>query len=219
MTAVYPAPWKLKGRGYIFLYKFPGSFETHPAFKSNLTEEPFSGFGTLMLVDYNESDAGPYRELLFIPGEFTFLRKKYYSITKIYVSSMESVENGRRNWGIPKELADFDIIPLGGNKERIIVKKDGNIFFDVTLKKRYIPFKVNTKYISNAIVQKLEDDTIFFTEFNGTGIGKLAFLKSITCDGKYFPDISSVRPLVITAIDNFNIEFPEAEKILLLPKK
>ncbi len=216
MTAVYPAPWKLKGRGYIFLYKFPRSFETNPAFKSNLTDEPFSGFGTLMLVDYEESDAGPYRELLFIPGEFTFLRKKYYSITKIYVSSMESVENGRRNWGIPKELADFEIIPLGRKKERIIVKKDGTVFFDVTLKKRYIPFKVNTKYISNAIVQKLEGDTIFFTEFNGTGIGKLALLKSIRCDGKYFPEICSVKPLVVTAIDDFKIEFPEAEKIKLV---
>ncbi len=216
MTAVYPAPWKLKGRGYIFLYKFPRSFETNPAFKSNITSEPFSGFGTLMLVDYAESDAGPYRELLFIPGEFTFLRKKYYSITKIYVSSMESVENGKKNWGIPKELADFEIIPLGRNKERIIVKKDGIAFFDVTLKKRYIPFKVNTKYISNAIVQKLEDDTIFLTEFNGTGTAKLALLKSIRCDEKYFPKICSVKPLVVTAIDDFKIEFPEAEKIRLI---
>ncbi len=218
MTAVYPAPWKLKGRGYIFLYNFPRRFENDPYFKSNLTEQPFSGLGTIMLVDYEESDAGPYKELLFIPGEFTFLRKKYYSITKIYVSTMESVENGRRNWGIPKEHADFEMIPLGGNKERIIVKKDGTVFFDVTLKKRYIPFRVNTKYISHAIVQKLEDDTIYFTEFNGTGTAKLALLKSISCNEKYFPDICSVKPLVVTAISDFTIEFPEAEKILLLKK-
>ena len=218
MTDVYPAPWKLNGEGYIFLYKFPSRFENDPAFKSNLTDEPFSGLGTIMLVDYKKSNAGPYKELLFIPGEFTFLRKKYYSITKIFVSTMESVENGRRNWGIPKEHADFETIPLGGNKERIKVKKEDTVFFDVTLKKRFVPFKVNTKYISNAIVQKLGDDTIYFTEFNGTGTAKLASLKSISCNEKYFPDICSVKPLVVTAISDFNIEFPEAEKILLLKK-
>jgi hypothetical protein len=215
MTNQYPAPWSLKGKGYIFLYRFPRSFEKNPAFISSVTSEPFGGFGTVMLVDYSESNAGPYRELLFIPGEFSFLKKKYYSITKIYVSTMESVDNGRKNWGIPKEHADFEIITIDKKTERIIVKKDGTVFFDVTLKKRCIPFRVNTKYISHAIAQKLHSETVFITEFQGSGTAKFAALKSISCDEKFFPKICAVKPLVVTAIDNFTIEFPEADKLIL----
>ncbi len=211
MQQTFPAPWKLKGNGYIFLYRFSSKFRKDPAFRIPLSDEPFSGFGTVMLVDYHESDAGPYRELLFIPGEFKYLYKKYYSITKIYVSTMASVENGRRNWGIPKELADFQITPLKGNRERIIVSKEGKPFFDVTIKKRKLNFRVNTKLVSNALVQKLDDnDTIFFTEFNGSGRGRMAKLEKISCDGDLFPKICSERPLAVTAIEDFNIEFPVA---------
>ncbi len=214
MTAEYPAPWKLKGDGYIFLYKFSSHFRKDPSFRIPLTSEPFSGFGTVMLVDYKESNAGPYRELLFIPGEFKYLYKKYYSITRIFVSTMESVENGRRNWGIPKELADFKTIPLDGNRERIIVSKDGIPFFDVTIKKKRFNFRVSTKHVSNALVQQLEnEETVFFTEFIGSGRGRLAKLEEISCDKNYFPEICSQRPLAVTAIEDFNIEFPVADKL------
>jgi len=210
MTQKYPAPWKLKGNGYIFLYKFPRSFSDDPAFRIGLNDQPFSGFGTVMLVDYTESNAGPYKELLFIPGEFPYLHKKFYSITKIYVSTMESVVNGRENWGIPKELADFRTESLGKNRERLIVSRDGIPFFDVVMKKKALSFKVNTKYISHALVQQLEDETIFFTEFNGTGRGRMASLESISCNEKFFPKICPVKPLAVTAIEDFSIEFPVA---------
>jgi len=209
VTKLFPAPWKLQGNGYIFLYKFPKKFRDDPSFSIPLTDEPFSGFGTVMLVDYHESDAGPYRELLFIPGEFKYLYKKFYSVTKIYVSTMESVINGRKNWGIPKEHADFKIISLGKNRERIIVSKDGVPFFDVTLKKKAFNFRISTRYISNALVQKVdESENIYFTQFNGRGRGRIAKLESISCNEEFFPKICSQRPIAVTAVEDFNIEFP-----------
>ncbi len=209
-TRKVPAPWNLTGNGYIFLYKFPKKFKESPFFHISLSDKPSSGFGTIMLVDYVKSDAGPYKELLFIPGEFEYLYKKFYSITKIYVSTMESVDNGRANWGIPKELADFETTKLDKKRERIIVKKDGAVIFDAILRKRYVPFRVSTRYFSHALVQKLKGKTVFFTEFNGSGRGRLAVLESLYCNPAYFPEVCSLKPIAVTAVEDFRITFPVA---------
>jgi hypothetical protein len=209
-TKKIPAPWNLTGNGYIFIYRFPKECRDSPFFSISLSDKPASGFGTIMLVDYGKSDAGPYRELLFIPGEFDYLYKKFYSITKIYVSTRESVDNGRENWGIPKELADFQAVRIDRRRERIIVKREGVVVFDATLRKRYVPFRVSTKFFSHALVQKLAGKTVFFTEFNGSGRGRLAVLESIYCNPQLFPEVCSLKPIAVTAIEDFHITFPVA---------
>lgn len=55
------------------------------------------------------SGVGPYRELLFIPGAFHINGRYTFSIPKIYVSTETSVNSGIKNWGIPKEVADFTV--------------------------------------------------------------------------------------------------------------
>ena len=204
----FPAPWNLTGNGYIFAYKFPKKRSNEEYFSPDfLQDKQFTGFGTVMLVDYHESTAGPYKELLFIPGHFNYKGKKLYSITKIYVSSMESVVNGRENWGIPKELADFTIEPAGWRKERITVKKDGELVMDVTLRKFGLPYFVTTKLFPLPLIQKL-NNKLYFTKFNGSGKGLLTFAKSIKVNSKLFPDISKNHPLFIKRVENFKIEFP-----------
>ena len=115
----YPAPWNLRGKGYIFLYKFKKDFVGQNGNVPSFLDGAFAGgFGSVMLVDYEESDAGPYGELLFIPGKFRFGGQKLDTISKIYVSTMESVVNGRANWGIPKEKADFSFEKTDGGAEK-----------------------------------------------------------------------------------------------------
>ena len=119
-----PPPWKLKGNGYIFLYHFPKYFVEKFGFLADYQANRFDGdfVGTVMLVDYASSAVGSYQELLFIPGRLNFDKKKIFSISKIYVSSQDSVENGIANWGIPKELADFKITKLSEKEEIVEVK-------------------------------------------------------------------------------------------------
>ncbi|KAK6814561.1 hypothetical protein RU639_009392 [Aspergillus parasiticus] len=73
------------------------------------------GFSLCMIVRYLESPVGPYDEILWAPGVFQDPRQdksvKRYRITRIYVSSPDSIYNGRRNWNIPKTLAKFEFIP------------------------------------------------------------------------------------------------------------
>ena len=102
-NTIVPAPWKLRGDGYMFMIKLPlprGRAELFAP--TELAEARFGQFGWVMYVDYAASPVGPYRELLFNPGTFRFGARRLPSITKIYVSSQASVDSGRHNWGIPK---------------------------------------------------------------------------------------------------------------------
>lgn len=58
-----------------------------------------------MLVNYEKYPVWPYRELLIIPGKFRKSHKQ--AITKIYVDSEASTQNGRANWGVPKQTLSF----------------------------------------------------------------------------------------------------------------
>lgn len=54
----------------------------------------------VMIVRYDDSDVGPYDELIFIPGRAVnpHSGKKDMCISMIYVLTDSSVWNGRRNW-------------------------------------------------------------------------------------------------------------------------
>ena len=86
-----PAPWSLSGDGYMIFYKFTREFVAQFGFVPPELEGRFDGYlGSVMLVNYQSSPVGPYRELLFIPGKFKVengLVTRPQSITKIYVNS------------------------------------------------------------------------------------------------------------------------------------
>lgn len=207
----YPAPWNLKGKGYIFIYKFKKDFVNKRGNVPEFLKGSFSGgFGSVMLVDYEESDAGPYGELLFIPGKFRFHGKKLDNISKIYVSTMESVVNGRANWGIPKEKAEFSFEKLSSNTEKATVTANGKIAAEFTLKSGRFFFPVSTKLLPFPLVQQHEGKH-YFTNFFGKGRGHFAKVKDIKIDPELFPDVSLCRPIAVIRVDPFDITFPEAK--------
>lgn len=213
MVQNYPAPWYLDGSGYIVIYRFPRQFSEkgffQPLFETN---DAHTSYGALMLVNYDRSTAGPYKELLFTPGKFKVGNSKYHSITKIYVSSRESVENGRRNWGIPKELADFSIKKLRERKEKIVVHNGKERILEIVFQNGMIPFPMSTKLLPLPLVHSLED-TIFFTQFQGNGICSLSKILSMKTNPLFFPDIADVKPLICVGVKRFSLEFPKARII------
>jgi hypothetical protein len=206
----HPPPWRLTGRGYIILYRFPKAFTMAqgriPIFlNTSLT----GGLGAVMLVDYTESNVGPYGELLFIPGRFHFRGKKLHCITKIYVSTRESVENGWENWAIPKELADFHFtLPTHTKRtEKIIVAKDNEPIIDVVIKHGRLPFPIHTKLIPFPLLQE-KNGKLYYTCFTGKGIARFARIEAVSVNPGLFPDIAPFRPFMAVRIDNFAITFP-----------
>lgn len=206
-----PAPWDLKGYGYIIAFRFPKEFTQENSFIPTTLKERFSGgIGAVMFINYENSAVGPYKELMFIPGKFKFSKKNKYSITKIYVSTNDSVVNGKKNWGIPKELADFSFEKIDPKKERLIISKSNKPFMDITLQTRGPGIPVFTKLWPISLGQETKDKT-FYTHFHGKGKEKLVKILDVSVNQKYFPDISEIKPLFAIKVENFELVFEKPE--------
>jgi hypothetical protein len=206
-------PWSLRGSGYIFLYRFTQNFvENHANVPDWLLPQYRGGFGAVMWVDYHNSPVGPYRELLFIPGQFQFGRRRCYVITKIYVSTQASVENGQENWGIPKERATFQVDKIDDRVRRFTASYADTPFFQVQVKSGLLRFPFNT--IANPFPAKLlqrreRDGQFLVTEPTAGGTVSITpGLESLSVDGAHFPPFNQDDPLVIVEVVNFRMTFP-----------
>ncbi|MGI9246260.1 MAG: acetoacetate decarboxylase family protein, partial [Steroidobacteraceae bacterium] len=117
-----PAPWSLQGNGWIVLLRLPRAAPARSDFVATALQPTlWAPVSLLMFVDYLGAPCGPYRELLFIPGALRFADgRRHASISRIFVSTWASVVNGRANWGIPKDRADF-AVTRGGERDRLAV--------------------------------------------------------------------------------------------------
>ena len=210
MEKYHPAPWTLSGKGYVLLYRFSKAFAEEKIKVPAFLEGRFAGgFGALMLVNYNTSDAGPYDEMLLIPGKFKHRDTHLNTISNIYVSTMASVDNGKKNWGIPKALADFSFTSTGSHTEQVTVSSGNTPIADFTLTSGRLSFPVSTKRFPFPLVQH-HDGNYFYTTFHGSGTGRFAKLQEVCIHSQHFPDISGFKPLVVIKIEPFQITFPAA---------
>ncbi|KAK0482229.1 hypothetical protein IW261DRAFT_1561940 [Armillaria novae-zelandiae] len=113
---VAPAPWDLKARSWIFVLSPLSKQANFPAgwavpYQADALAgggEFIGGPGMIMVVSYTETPVGPYDEVMYVPGRWKYADGTTGTrITRIYVSTAASVENGRRNWNIPKQVASF----------------------------------------------------------------------------------------------------------------
>jgi hypothetical protein len=129
-----PPPWRLQGSAYLFLFTFRPWFLRSGGFLPPEAEKGFEGqLGAVVLADYQRSPVGPYRELLFLAGRNLRWRNHRFTVTRAYVSSEASAVNGRENWGIPKQTAEFEVLREKDGAERVIVLRDGLAEVDLTV--------------------------------------------------------------------------------------
>lgn len=205
---VAPPPWTLKGSGYIILYKSDKSVINNDPFLDKKFKENYKGgFSCIMIVDYTESNVSPYSELLFMPGKFSYMNKNKYTISKIYVSTQNSIVNGQNNWAIPKEMASFKFEKINNKAEKISATVQDKKIFELKLKKRLLKFPVNTRLLPFPLVQE-KDNKAYFTSFKGSGKGRWISVSDMHVDPQYFPDISYKNPIIAIKIQPFTIQFP-----------
>ena len=127
------APWQLTGNAYVVALRMPEKVLDEQSFVPESLKGRFLGTACRMIyVDYKDSPVGPYKELLFNPPRFRFGKKLCRTISKIFVSTQESVVNGQENWGIPKTLAEFESGTLANGWERVTVSTEGAVFAELT---------------------------------------------------------------------------------------
>lgn len=218
-----PAPWTLQGRGYITLLRYPAGADAQDRFLPGSLQgrRAASRLAWMMFVDYQQSEVGPYHELLFIPGRFPFEDgRRHLSISRILVSSMDSVVNGRRNWGIPKELAQFEVDYGAGRVDAVRVLQDGRLL--AQLQYRHFPLSLP---FSTALVpsgmrtlgQHHEGQTYIYTP-SAHGWIKPARLIAATSDPERFPDLTQAHAVLSVQASRFQMRFP-VSRVLPRPQE
>lgn len=208
------APWTLHGRGYIFVYRFPPDFVQQQSFLSAQQHEQLQArLGAVMLVDYADSPVGPYHELLFVPGRVAHAGQTHFTISKIYVSTQASVENGQRNWGIPKELARFDWARQTDGSEivRLCLPESATPFASFRLSASQWRVPVRTLIPAGLrTLQQTWQGRDFWVAPRGRGSVGLARLTEVALDPAYFPDVSGLQPMLSLCAEGFQLTFPVA---------
>lgn len=211
---IVPPPWTLTGNGLILVCHFSSEFVRRHGFLADYQQEAYRGwFGTVMLVDYETSGVGPYRELLFIPGLFRLGDKMGFSISKIYVSTFDSVWNGIENWGIPKELADFHIVHNADGSTVHRVSLEGQTFFEIRTKAWGPNFPVSTRLFPLFRVLQQRRADLLLTRPVASGLARLTHIEDIKVNPGLFPDLSRISPLAVLTVENFRMTFPLADRI------
>lgn len=209
-----PAPWSLHGQAWIVLLRLPRGAAAASAFvPSPLHPSLRTPVSALMCVDYVEAPCGPYRELLFIPGAMRFPDGRFHpSISRILVSTWESVVNGRANWGIPKDRADFHFEAVPGG-DRVRVTDAGgelcSIDFGPSRGPR-LPLATSLLPVRSSTLAQLHDGRAFYYRPLARGSLRLCRLRRWQFDAPRFPDLSAARVLACLRIERFDMTFPVA---------
>ncbi|HMO38616.1 MAG TPA: acetoacetate decarboxylase family protein [Saprospiraceae bacterium] len=202
-----PAPWRLQGQGFILLYKFLSQIVDNEIITPSwLQKKRRLPWGFVMFVKYEDSPVGPYYELLLIPGWFRHDKGSAFAITKIYVSSEASVLGGRVNWGIPKELADFNWQANANGSTDIQVSVNEHKFLTTSIQASGWSFPVGTGLVRIPLVQEL-DGQGFRVRFRGQGRARRARVGTMQTDAGFFADLQAIQPLISLEISTFHLEF------------
>jgi len=203
-----PPPWHLAGDGYIWLFKFPRDFVEHYGFLAEWQRSALRlTLGAVMLIDYRQSNVGPYRELLFIPGQLKLAGQRVFSISKAYVSTSDSVVNGIENWGIPKQLATFERMTSPDGGERFGVALDGRAFFTARLEPFGPRFPVSSELIPLTVGQERRGD-LLITRSTASGTGRPCRTRELQVAAPCFPDVSKLKPITALAVQDLCMTFP-----------
>jgi len=201
------------------------------------------GLSGIFIIRY--SDTGdtvePYSELLFSPGIFRVPPSSTsdgksgcsWRITCVYVSSMQSVIWGRKNWGIPKYLANFKWGSEPGSSVQtveITLAGENEPFFTATLTdSKYIPgIPFNTKYLPSVflIQPKLKEesyldpddditaaaDAYYKIPVIASGKINITYISGQGGDGVRFPTLQGSDVLTVGAhLPAFRMDFVESQ--------
>lgn len=220
-----PPPWDLTGWAWIVAMRLAPDSVARTAFlDAPAAAAVHSPFALLMFVDYAASPCGPYRELLFIPGSVPFEDgRRHFTISRIVVSTWESVVNGRRNWGIPKDRARFEVAgPQGANAEEGIrvFAEDGREMCALRFARRsfaprlpvpgaLVPAGLRT------LAQRHAGRTCYYAPEAG-GWVRPGRLLDWSFDPALFPDLAEASVLAACRVESFRLRFPVARIVARL---
>lgn len=209
-----PAPWNLSGQAYVISVRLPAvQLERDSFIPAGLKRATRSRIAQVMFVDYAGSDVGPYHELLFIPGKLGFGTERFLSITRIFVSTWDSVINGEINWGIPKDRCDFQVSYGADGVDHVaLTAADGMRFAELELQAHgprlpapghWVPKRLRT-------LAQLRDGKRYSYTPEARGHFRFARVRNWRFDARYFPDLARGEVVSAVKLTDFRMIFPLA---------
>ena len=209
---VAPAPWYLKGQGYVMVVQLPTQVLDNESFiEPSLKSTRRGHLAYIAFADYESSDVGAYHELLYIGGTLKFDQKRHLSISKIYVSTQDSIGNGQKNWGIPKEMAQFEVQYGADNHDIVkLSTPSGDTIAQFSFSHHLFKFPVNTKLAPTRLRTLAQDwqGQRFFFPLQAEGYVKPALLKACYVDKRYFTDLNQGHVIACFKVTDFSMVFP-----------
>jgi len=207
------APWRLAGDAYVVDLRMPEEILDRQCFvPESLKDRRLGNSSRMIYVDYKSSPVGPYRELLFNPPKFRFDRKPCRTISRIFVSTPESVVNGVENWGIPKAIAEFESKTLTHGWERVAVSVEGTVFAELTFSTVRFGFPFSDRWLParfRTMAQHYQGRSYFYAPTTRATM-KMGRLRESKIDSKMFPDISRGKITLCVRLENFRMWIPAA---------
>ena len=211
-VARHPAPWVMRASAYVFALRMPDEVLDRAAFAPpSLAGKRAGKTSYVLYVDYQTADCGPYHELMIAPSVYDFGEGRFASITRIFVSTYDSVVNGRANWGIPKDRADFSV-EREGKVDHIRLSRDGHEFADMRLQGFSLAVPTTSAFLPGGLrtlMQHWQGKTYKFT-LKAKGNVRLAKVVDWRFDPKFFPDLASGKVLGGLHFPSFEMTFPVA---------
>ena len=214
-----PPPWQLSGSAWLVALRLaPDSTARRAFLDESAAAQLRSPFALLMYVDYTVSPCGPYRELLFIPGHLPFEDgRRHFTISRILVSTWESVVNGRRNWGIPKDRAQFEVdeeVDAGGSTTVRVSTDDGREICALRLApRRFAPLlPVPGGLVPTGLrtlAQRHAGHTYYYAP-TASGWIRPGRVVDWRFDAALFPDLRAASILGAGRVERFRMTFPPA---------
>jgi hypothetical protein len=211
---LHPAPWLLHASAYVLAVRMPEDVIDNASFvPPSLAGKRTGQTAYVLFVDYKQANCGPYQELLVSPAVYDFGDGHYPTITRIYVSTYDSVVNGRINWGIPKDRADFSIEKGPDNVETVRVSRDGHVFANMKFKPYGLTFPVTSALLPaglRTLTQHWRGKSYRFT-LSAKGSLRMAKMVEWTFDPTMFPDLARGKVLMAGYFPSFDMTFPVAD--------
>jgi hypothetical protein len=212
-----PAPWTLTGKGLIVVMRSKAEkLSADKRIPLDIRETLKTPLSVLMFVDYTHSNAGPYKELLYIPGTAQFSEKlgnkRLPTISNIVVSSASSVKNGRINWGIPKNLCSFDVAQGPEGVQEINLHHDGIPQFELAYRGKGFSFPIHTSLVPGfmkTLGQRWQGQEFLYSP-SAKGKARFANVHVLQNLGDAFPDLDIKDVVTALEITQFQMTFPVA---------
>ena len=199
---ITPPPWSLTGSGLIIPVWLEKDWcqQHYPDMSGRL--------GIIMWVNYQQSAVGPYREWMFIPGRRENPLGRHYSIGQIMVDSHDSMISGRANWGIPKELADFDWQQSGRDWSLSMEFQQSSTHLSGRAVGPSIP--IDSRLVPFGLYQPWQGKD-YWTKPRASGWGKWFSIDQHDIQGDSLPDLTGQKILGGFSIHEFSMTFPVAQ--------